>query len=75
MADRRPEVLVVSIIFFALATVFVALRFVSRIFVVRRVGLHDYLMLLAWVCRALVEAFRSPRRLPGRIGKPLIILS
>ncbi|KAF7114373.1 hypothetical protein CNMCM5793_008325 [Aspergillus hiratsukae] len=49
MADRRPEVLVVSIIFFALATVFVALRFVSRIFVVRRVGLHDYLMLLAWL--------------------------
>ncbi|RHZ54104.1 putative MFS monosaccharide transporter [Aspergillus thermomutatus] len=48
MADRRPEVLVVSIIFFALATVFVALRFVSRIFVVRKVGLHDYLMLLAW---------------------------
>ncbi|EAW10126.1 putative MFS monosaccharide transporter [Aspergillus clavatus NRRL 1] len=47
-ADRRPEVLVVSIIFFVLATVFVALRFVSRIFVVRRVGLHDYLMLLAW---------------------------
>lgn len=57
MADRRPEVLVVSVIFFALATVFVALRFVSRIFVVRRVGLHDYLMLLAWVCCALVEAF------------------
>lgn len=75
MADRRPEVLVVSIIFFALATVFVALRFVSRIFVVRRVGLHDYLMLLAWVCRALFEAFRSPRRLPGCMGKPLIILS
>ncbi|GFF37643.1 glucose/galactose transporter [Aspergillus udagawae] len=49
MADRRPEVLVVSVIFFALATVFVALRFVSRIFVVRRVGLHDYLMLLAWL--------------------------
>ncbi|GIJ82417.1 hypothetical protein Asppvi_000925 [Aspergillus pseudoviridinutans] len=49
MADRRPEVLVVSVIFFVLATVFVALRFVSRVFVVRRVGLHDYLMLLAWL--------------------------
>lgn len=49
MDDRRPEVLVVSIIFFVLATVFVALRFVSRIFVVRRVGVHDSFMLLAWL--------------------------
>jgi hypothetical protein len=50
MEDRRPEVLVVSIVFFVLATVFVALRFVSRIWIVRRLALHDYLMLLAWVC-------------------------
>ncbi|KAL4784350.1 major facilitator superfamily domain-containing protein [Aspergillus varians] len=49
MEDHRPEVLVVSIVFFVLATVFVALRFVSRIFIVRKVALHDYLMLLAWV--------------------------
>ena len=49
MDDRRAEVLVVSIIFFVLASVFVALRFVSRIFVVRKVGLHDSLMLLAWL--------------------------
>ena len=50
MEDRRPEVLVVSIVFFSLATIFVALRFVSRIWIVRRLALHDYLMLLAWVC-------------------------
>lgn len=49
MDDRRPEVLVVSIIFFVLASVFVALRFVSRIFVMRRVGVHDSLMLFAWL--------------------------
>ncbi|KAL4740356.1 major facilitator superfamily domain-containing protein [Aspergillus similis] len=49
MEDRRPEVLVVSIVFFSLATIFVALRFVSRIWVVRRLALHDYLMLLAWL--------------------------
>jgi len=49
MEDRRPPVLVVSITIFVVATVFVALRFVSRIGVVKRVGLHDYFMLLAWV--------------------------
>ncbi|KAE8145494.1 major facilitator superfamily domain-containing protein [Aspergillus avenaceus] len=48
MDDRRPEVLVVSIVFFVLASTFVALRFISRVFIVKRVGLHDYLMLLAW---------------------------
>ncbi|ODM22348.1 hypothetical protein SI65_03194 [Aspergillus cristatus] len=48
MDDRRPEVLVVSIIFFVIATVFVVFRFVSRIFVVRKVGIHDHFMLLAW---------------------------
>ncbi|KAI9923972.1 hypothetical protein ASPWEDRAFT_47830 [Aspergillus wentii DTO 134E9] len=47
--DHRPEVLVVSIIFLVIASVFVGLRFVSRIFVVGRVGLHDHLILLAWV--------------------------
>ncbi|RDW59292.1 putative MFS monosaccharide transporter [Aspergillus mulundensis] len=49
MEDRRPEVLVVSIVFFSLATIFVALRFVSRIWIVRRLALHDYLMLVAWL--------------------------
>lgn len=49
MQDRRAEVLVVSIIFFVIATLFVALRFISRIFVVRKVGLHDHLMSLAWI--------------------------
>lgn len=50
METRRPATLGVSITFFVIASVFVALRFVSRIFVVRKIGLHDWLMLLAWVC-------------------------
>ncbi|KAJ5610284.1 hypothetical protein N7510_007003 [Penicillium lagena] len=49
MQDRRPMVLAVTIPFFVIASIFVALRFVSRIFVVRKVGFHDYLMLLAWL--------------------------
>ncbi|KAJ5812315.1 Major facilitator superfamily domain general substrate transporter [Penicillium riverlandense] len=49
MQDRRSLVLGVSVPFFVIASIFVALRFVSRIFVVRKVALHDYLMLLAWL--------------------------
>lgn len=50
MDDHRPQVLVVSIVFFVIASFFVALRFVSRLCIVRKVGAHDYLILLAWVC-------------------------
>ncbi|KAJ5934752.1 Major facilitator superfamily domain general substrate transporter [Penicillium verhagenii] len=49
MQSRQPVTLGVSVTFFVIASVFVALRFISRVFVVRRVALHDYLMLLAWV--------------------------
>ncbi|KAJ6164237.1 hypothetical protein N7470_002909 [Penicillium chermesinum] len=49
MENRRPATLGVSIVVFVIASLFVALRFISRIFLVKRVGLHDYLMLLAWV--------------------------
>ncbi|KAJ5133968.1 Major facilitator superfamily domain general substrate transporter [Penicillium atrosanguineum] len=49
MQSRQPTTLGVSISFFVIASVFVALRFVSRIFVVRKIGLHDWLMLVAWV--------------------------
>lgn len=51
MESRRSATLGVSISFFVIASIFVALRFVSRVFVVRRVGWHDWLMLVAWVCR------------------------
>jgi hypothetical protein len=53
MEGRRSATLGVSITFFVLASIFVALRFISRIFVVRKIGLHDWLMLVAWVCGIL----------------------
>ncbi|OGE50379.1 hypothetical protein PENARI_c017G08759 [Penicillium arizonense] len=49
MEGRRPATLGVSITFFILASIFIALRFISRIFVVRKIGLHDWLMLVAWI--------------------------
>ncbi|GAD99801.1 MFS transporter, putative [Paecilomyces variotii No. 5] len=49
MQDRRTAVLVVSIILFAIATAIVALRFISRIAIVKKILFHDYLILLAWV--------------------------
>jgi hypothetical protein len=55
MDDRRVPVLVVSIIFFVLATVVVALRFVSRLGIVRKVALHDYVILLAWVRKTFYD--------------------
>ncbi|KAJ5570875.1 Major facilitator superfamily domain general substrate transporter [Penicillium sp. DV-2018c] len=48
MKSRQRATLGVSITLFTLASIFVALRFISRIFVVRRIGLHDWLMLAAW---------------------------
>lgn len=65
MQERRPEVLVVSIVFFTLASVFVALRFISRLWIVRKLVLHDYLMLLAWVCLLLISC-----SLHGLLGAP-----
>ncbi|KAJ6122458.1 Major facilitator superfamily domain general substrate transporter [Penicillium capsulatum] len=49
MESRRSATLGVSISLFVTASIFVALRFVSRVFVVRRVALHDWLMLVAWL--------------------------
>jgi hypothetical protein len=60
METRRPVTLGVSITFFVIASIFVALRFVSRIFVVRKVGLHDYLMLVAWVRCCSLGSLHAP---------------
>lgn len=62
MQSRQPATLGVSVTVFILASVFVALRFISRVFVVREVGLHDWLMLLAWVCDfpGLVQTLHLP---------------
>ena len=42
-------IFVIGIVFFLLATAFVALYFISCVFVVKAVRLADWLMLLAWV--------------------------
>ena len=47
--DRGPVVLGVSIAMIVVSSVFVGLRFVSRIGIVRRVGWDDYTILIAWV--------------------------
>jgi hypothetical protein len=47
--------MVVTIVFFVLASIFVALRFVSRWGIVRKIALHDHIMLLAWVCMVLLR--------------------
>ena len=60
MQSRQSATLGVSVAVFVIASVFVVLRFISRVFVVRRVGLHDYLMLLAWVCTNPRVAAASP---------------
>lgn len=49
MDDRRHRVFGVTASLFVLATIVVIIRFISCIAVVRRVALHDYFMLLAWV--------------------------
>lgn len=49
MASHRV-VLAASIPFFVLASIFVGLCTISSIFVVKKLKLNDYLMLLAWVC-------------------------
>ncbi|KAF4151398.1 hypothetical protein CNMCM6069_003978 [Aspergillus lentulus] len=47
--EPRLAVLVVSLTIFVLATTFVALRFYSRIVIVKKFGHHDYWSLLAWI--------------------------
>ncbi|TLD18831.1 MFS general substrate transporter [Venturia nashicola] len=47
--SRGPAVLIVTVIMMALATIFVLLRMVSRIGIVKRVTLDDYFMMVAWV--------------------------
>ncbi|MCJ1283823.1 hypothetical protein MMC26_003154 [Xylographa opegraphella] len=46
--DRGPVVLAVTVAFLGASTLFVALRLVSRIGIVKKVTLDDYLIVLAW---------------------------
>lgn len=51
--SRGPAVLIVTVIMMVLATIFVVLRMISRIGIVKRVTLDDYFMMLAWVRKIL----------------------
>jgi hypothetical protein len=54
-SGRGTPVLVVTAIMMVLATLFVVLRMISRIGIVRRVALDDYFMVLAWVRAAKLK--------------------
>ena len=47
--NRGPTVLTVTIVMLVLSTVFVTLRLISRIGVVKRVSVDDYAIIIAWV--------------------------
>lgn len=47
--DRGPTVLAVTCAVSAVSTLFVLLRGISRIAIVRRIGSDDYWMFVAWV--------------------------
>ena len=47
--DRGPVVFAVTTATLCLATVFVAARMVSRVFILRRTGSSDYTIVLAWL--------------------------
>lgn len=51
--NRGPVVLAVTTAFLFASTVFVALRLVSRVGVVKKVSKDDYFIVLAWVSSQL----------------------
>ena len=62
LSPRSQSVFGVTIAFFASATLFVVCRMLSRIWIVRRVSLDDYLILVAWVslvCTSLLACHLS----------------
>jgi hypothetical protein len=70
--NRAPAVLAVTVIFIVCSTVFVALRLVSRGAIVRKVGLDDYFIVLAWVSNACFIFLGLSCSWPGchRLGWP-----
>ncbi|KAF2431951.1 MFS monosaccharide transporter-like protein [Tothia fuscella] len=48
ISSRGPAVLVVTAIMLVLSTIFVVLRMISRVAIVRKVTLDDYFMILSW---------------------------
>lgn len=54
--NRGPVVLAVTTAFLVASTLFVALRLVSRVGVVKKVSKDDYFIMLAWVSSQLSSA-------------------
>ena len=65
MQDRGPTVLAVVIAVLVVSTVFIVLRLVSRIGIVRRVSNDDYAIVLAWVGNPQILKVMHDRRLIG----------
>jgi hypothetical protein len=59
MNQLRMATIIVSAVFLGMATTFMALRLLSRIFVARTILLSDYVMLVGWalVCALSVAIF------------------
>ncbi|KAF5672283.1 integral membrane protein [Fusarium heterosporum] len=55
-AEYEPLV-VVSAVFFPLSTIAMAVRLYTRVAIVHKLSLDDYLMILAWTCNVLLVAF------------------
>ena len=47
--DRGPAVLAVTTALLVLSTIFIVLRLISRIGIVKKVSTDDYFVVLAWV--------------------------
>jgi len=65
---RGPELIVVNSIFLAFATVFIALRLYTRLFVRKWFGIDDIFILLAYVYLSTVHREHEHKKLtqPGR---------
>lgn len=61
MQPRSQTVFAVTVAMFACATLFIFFRMLSRIWIVRKVSLDDYFILLAWVWSTLRKTGRVYR--------------
>jgi len=51
--DRGPVVLAITIALLVASSIFVTLRLISRIGIVKKVTLDDWFITLSWVCATL----------------------
>ena len=56
--SRSDAVFAVTLVFFTLASVFIGMRMVSRLFIVKKIDWDDGLMGIAWV-RGCIESQRT----------------